>query len=170
MSFIFPGRMTRRCVKEVSLGQSGKLGLRQSSNPRHRVHAGLKSDRLLVCGKDGTGDFSETDAQAVPASVAAHDDHIAIGKELALAAVAHCYGSRAFPGYFKHGAEAAFFRARYGARGHEISRVDVASTNGMVGQLLADVPVHVFEVGAAHHVLGIGAGREDADFEIDVKG
>lgn len=81
-----------------------------------------------------------------------HHNPIAVKDEFALGAVGHGDGLGAAPRDFKHGAEGARLRAADGAARHHVAGAEVATVDRVVGQLLAHVPVHVAEIGAADHL------------------
>jgi len=85
--------------------------------------------------------------------------------EFSLSAVGHGDRLGAAPRDFKHGAEGALFGAADGAACHHVSGAEVATVDGVVGQLLAHVPIHVTKVGTANDLAGGSSFWNDFDFE-----
>ena len=81
-----------------------------------------------------------------------HHNRVAVLNEFPLGAVGHGDGFGASPRNFKHGTEGTLLRTANGATGHHVAGTEVAAVDRVVGQLLAHVPIHVTEVGAADHL------------------
>ena len=79
----------------------------------------------------------------------AHHNGVAVEDEFALGAVGHGDGLGAAPRDFQHGAERAGLGAADRAARHHVAGAEVAAVDRVMGQLLAHVPIHVAEVGAA---------------------
>ena len=78
-----------------------------------------------------------------------HHNRVAVLNEFPLGAVRHGDGLGAAPRNFEHGTEGTLFGSADRATRHHVASAKVAAVDRVVGKLLAHVPVHVAEVGAA---------------------